>query len=238
MAAPRGRRNPAALLWAATGAAWLALLAAPAPAGAEPLHHGAGAGPTGASLAMLTLMVATMLPTAAPALARPAGAGTRTHSPAQARAVVLAAYLAAWLAFGVVGFVGHLAVQAAVGRWAWLGQRPTFVAAALLATAGLYQFSPAKRCFLRACRNPLRLDGPRRPGPGRVGLRLAVASLGCCWALMLAMFALDSLAATVGLTVATGAETSSEWGSRLAGPLGVVLLYGAGDLALTALAVR
>jgi predicted metal-binding membrane protein len=62
--------------------------------------------------------------------------------------------------------------------------------------------------------------------------------LGCCWALMLAMFALDSLAATVGLTVATGAETSSEWGSRLAGPLGVVLLYGAGDLALTALAVR
>ena len=81
MAAPRWRRNPAALLWAATAAAWLALLAAPAPAGAEPLHHGAGAGPASASLAMSTLMVATMLPTAAPALARPAGAGTRTHSP-------------------------------------------------------------------------------------------------------------------------------------------------------------
>ncbi len=55
---------------------------------------------------------------------------------------------------------------------------------------------------------------------------------------MLAMFALDSLTATVGLTVATGAETSTGWGSRLAGPLGVVLLYGAGELALTALAVR
>jgi hypothetical protein len=54
---------------------------------------------------------------------------------------------------------------------------------------------------------------------------------------MLAMFALDSLTATVGLTVATGAETSTGWGSRLAGPLGVVLLYGAGELALTALAV-
>ncbi len=163
MAASRWRRNPAALLWAATAAAWLALLAAPAPAGDEP-HHGAGAGPAGASLAMLTLMVATMLPTAAPALARPARTDARTHSPAQARAVVLAAYLAAWLAFGAVGFVGHVAVQAAVGRWVWLDQRPTFVAAAMLATAGLYQFSPAKRYFLAACRNPLRLDGPRRPG--------------------------------------------------------------------------
>jgi predicted metal-binding membrane protein len=239
MAGRRCRPGPAALLWGATAAAWGVLLVAPVPAGAARLHHGVGTGPAGASLAMWTLMVAMMLPAAAaPALAKPPGAGSRTHAPAPGRAISLAAYLAAWLGFGAVGLVGHVAVQAAASRWAWLDQRSTFLAAAMLAAAGLYQFSPAKRRFLTACRNPLRLDGPGRPGPGRVGLRLAVASLGSCWALMLAMFALDSVAAMAGLTVVTGAETTTGWGSRLAGPLGVVLLYGAGDLALTALAVQ
>ena len=44
---------------------------------------------------------------------------------------------------------------------------------------------------------------------------------------MLAMVAVDGVATMVGLSVATGAETSTGWGRRLAAPLGVVLLYGA-----------
>jgi hypothetical protein len=53
---------------------------------------------------------------------------------------------------------------------------------------------------------------------------------------MLAMVAVDGVVTMVGLSVATGAETSTGWGRRLAAPLGVVLLYGAAALGLTGFA--
>jgi predicted metal-binding membrane protein len=243
MPVPRWWRDAAAPLWAATAAVWLVLLAVPALAGTDPLlRHGASAGPVGGNpprdLAMWTLMVATMLPAAAPALRRLGRAGACEHPPAPARPVVVTAYLAAWLGFGGLGLAGQVAVHATLARWAWLGQRPTLVAAAVLAVAGLYQFSSARRLFLTTCQDPCGvLDGPSGPGRSwRIGLRLAAASLGCCWALMLAMLALGSLVAMVGLTLTTGAEMSTGWGSRLAGPVGVVLLYAAAALALTTLA--
>jgi predicted metal-binding membrane protein len=264
MAARRWWRHPAALLWAATAALWLALLAAADLVGGDPLlHHGAAAGPVdggrppaavvGGYLAMsMFMVVAMMLPAAAPALGRPelasrtpaqtrrgVGAAAREHR--SARAVVLAGYVAAWLGFGALGLAGQVVVHAAVARWAWLDQRPALATAVALGVAGLYQFSPARRRCLLSCRHPhVLLDRPDRPRIGcgwSVGLRLAAVSLGCCWALMLVMFALGGLVVMAALTVTTGAEVSTERGGRLAGPVGVVLLYAAVSLAFTGLAV-
>jgi predicted metal-binding membrane protein len=241
MDVPPRRHGPVALLWAATAAAWLAVLAVPVLGGTDPLrHHGSGsvdAGPTstgGQLAAWMLMVVAMMLPVATPALRGPGPAGTREHQVA-----VLVAYLGAWLGFGAVWLVCHGAVRAAVTRWTWLDQRPTLAAAGALAVAGLYQFTPVKRRCLTACRDPGVDGGRRRPGPARgwcVGLRLATLSLGSCWALMLVMSALGGVVAMVAPIIVVGAEASPRWGSRLAGPCGVVLLYLAAALTLAALA--
>jgi predicted metal-binding membrane protein len=60
--------------------------------------------------------------------------------------------------------------------------------------AGVYQLTPLKNVCLSKCRSPLGfLLGSWRDGPTgglRMGLRLGAWCLGCCWALMLALFAL------------------------------------------------
>jgi predicted metal-binding membrane protein len=64
--------------------------------------------------------------------------------------------------------------------------------AALLAAAGLYQFTPVKAACLRHCRSPLGFVlGQWRPGAGgasRMGLAHGAFYLGCCWVLMGLLF--------------------------------------------------
>jgi predicted metal-binding membrane protein len=67
------------------------------------------------------------------------------------------------------------------------------VSGAILALAGVYQFTPWKAACLNHCRTPMGfLLGHWRPG-WRGGLRLGLHHgrycLGCCWAEMLVMFA-------------------------------------------------
>jgi predicted metal-binding membrane protein len=65
--------------------------------------------------------------------------------------------------------------------------------AALLLLAGAYQLTPLKRVCLRSCRSPLSFLlqrwQPGRAGAFRMGLRHGSYCLGCCWALMLLLFA-------------------------------------------------
>ena len=65
--------------------------------------------------------------------------------------------------------------------------------AAILAIAGVYQLTPLKRACLRACRSPLGFMMQRWRGGVAAAFRLGVEHgthcLGCCWALMLILFA-------------------------------------------------
>ena len=67
------------------------------------------------------------------------------------------------------------------------------LAAALLLAAGIYQWLPHKAVCLEHCRGPLHfLLGYWQPGPlggWRMGLAHGAYCLGCCWALMLLLFA-------------------------------------------------
>ena len=98
--------------------------------------------------------------------------------------------------------------------------------------AGLYQFSPLKYRCLDECRSPLgfvlnrwRGVAERREAFG-LGIAHGLFCVGCCWSLMLVMFAvgLGSLAWMLVLGVITAIEKNVPWGRRLARPLGVVLL--------------
>ena len=105
-----------------------------------------------------------------------------------------AGYLVTWagagvFAFGVAGVIGWLTGDflewSHAGRWA---------AGITLVVAAAYELTPMKDVCLGKCRSPLGfLLGSWRDGPSgafRMGLKNGAWCVGCCWALMLALFAL------------------------------------------------
>jgi predicted metal-binding membrane protein len=68
--------------------------------------------------------------------------------------LVIIGYLAVWMAFGVVAHLADWAVLVLARRSDWLVANGWAVAAAVLAIAGLYQFSAFKYRCLDKCRSP------------------------------------------------------------------------------------
>jgi predicted metal-binding membrane protein len=104
------------------------------------------------------------------------------------------------------------------------------VAAILLMTAGIYQLSPLKAACLRVCRSPLSFIAQHwRGGAGgafRMGADHGVYCLGCCWALMLLLFAggVMNLAVIAALTAAVLVEKLAPFGEQTARISGVLLI--------------
>jgi predicted metal-binding membrane protein len=145
----------------------------------------------------LTMMAAMMLPAAAPmvltfaAVGRERARRQRKHVPAW---VFVGAYLAVWGAFGVLAYGAAAAVRALDPAFlAWDEQGPLVVGGAVVA-AGLYELTPLKRVCLKHCRSPLHfvLSGWRDGYSGalRMGVEHALYCVGCCWGLMVVLFAL------------------------------------------------
>jgi predicted metal-binding membrane protein len=175
----------------------------------------------------LLMLVAMMLPTALPVLylvERMAG---------RPRMLVAAAgYLAAWTGFGLAAHLADGVVAAGVRSSAWLTFHGWVPAALVLAGAGLFQFSAMKRRCLNRCRSPLGLVMSRWSGvrPWRdafgIGLAHGAFCVGCCWALMLTMFAVGTgnVAWMLGLGLVMAAEKNLPRGRRLSAPLGAALI--------------
>jgi predicted metal-binding membrane protein len=141
------------------------------------------------------MMTGMMLPSAAPLLLL-YGAAARRSSPqaAAGRTYALAAgYVAAWTAFSL----GATALQRALASLLLLSPMMEAasrrVSAALLLIAGVYQWTPLKDVCLRTCQSPVGfLIGRWRSGGAgafRMGLEHGSYCVGCCWALMLLLFA-------------------------------------------------
>jgi predicted metal-binding membrane protein len=77
------------------------------------------------------------------------------------------------------------------------GRASLWLAAALFTAAGLYQFSALKHACLSVCQRPFPFffaNWTSEPaGVIRLGVRQGLACLGCCWALMLVMFAAGAM---------------------------------------------
>ena len=100
------------------------------------------------------------------------------------------------------------------------------IGATMLIAAGLYQLTPLKQACLRACQSPLGfLLGHSHSGVGgafRTGIEHGVYCVGCCWALMLLLFAggVMNLAVICALTAFVAFEklgVLGRHGSRLSG---------------------
>jgi predicted metal-binding membrane protein len=185
----------AALLLLAALAAWVA---------SYERMHGMDAGP-GTDLGSLgwylgvwvVMMAAMMLPSVAPMVlvfARISGERERRGHALVPTWIFLAGYLLVWTVYGLVAYGVFRGVRAFAGASLhWSGAGP-WVAGGALVAAGAYQLTPLKRVCLRHCRGPLHfvLHGWRhgRAGALRMGVEHGAFCLGCCWGLMLALFAL------------------------------------------------
>jgi predicted metal-binding membrane protein len=126
----------------------------------------------------------------------------------------------------------------------WLSFNGWAIGAAILFIAGVFQFSRFKYLCLDACATPLSFVAARWRGQRpalesfRLGVDHGVFCVGCCWALMLLLFAVGT--GSVGWMVALGGamaiEKNTPWGRRLTKPLGVALLACAGAVAVLNLA--
>ena len=144
----------------------------------------------------------------------------------------------AWALFSVAATIGQRLLAALLLLSPMMELVSPWTSAALLITAGIYQLTPLKRVCLRSCRSPISfLLGHWRAGTIgalRMGLEHGVYCVGCCWALMLLLFAggvmnLYVIAALTTLVVIEKVTRAGELGGRVTG--GVLIALGAWVLA-------
>ena len=146
----------------------------------------------------LTMMAAMMFPSVAPMVllfARVSRERSRRRHPLSGDAVLfMSGYLAVWTAYGLVAYVVYRVVRSLDPAFLAWDRGGPYVVGALVAGAGLYQLSPLKAVCLKHCRGPLHflLGGWRkgRLGAVRMGAEHGAYCVGCCWGLMLVLFAL------------------------------------------------
>jgi predicted metal-binding membrane protein len=186
------------------------------------------------------MSAAMMLPTALPLIRLFDRMIADQPNRAALHALLIAGYLLAWGGFGVAAHVLDAGLHVLLAGSAWLTTHAWIPGVAVLAVAGLFQFSRLKYHCLDACRSPFAFiashwHGPR---PYREALRLGIAHglycVGCCWALMMLMFLVGT--GSVGWMLVLGlimaVEKNHPWGRHLAVPLGGLLLAIAALIAL------
>ncbi len=182
--------------------------------------------------AWILMAAAMMLPTTLPlfnAFDR-LTAGRADHG--RLLALLGVGYITVWGAFGLAAHVLHAALLSLVGRVPALAWHSWLIGAATIGLAGAFQFSNLKRRCLEKCRTPLSfvIEHWRGQAQARhafvLGAHHGLFCVGCCWALMLLMFAVGtgSLGWMLLLAAVMAIEKNVRWGHRLSAPLGAALL--------------
>lgn len=159
------------------------------------------------------MALAMMLPSAAPMIltyAEIADTALAKGEPVVSPVVLAGGYAAVWIAVSLA----VAAVQTALLRAGLAGAAGMdlfgYGSVALFIAAGLYQFSSVKHACLRVCQRPFPFFFANwrttAPGVFGLGLRQGAHCLGCCWAMMLLMFATGLMnavwMATLGIVMA------------------------------------
>ena len=237
LAAARVRGVPLPVV-AAIAAAWAAALAAEATGTSALVHHDrllSNGLPSvwavvGFLAAWQVMVAAMMLPSSLPLVAMFASASARAPGKGRAMTAFLGGYALVWTAFGALAFAGDLALHSAVDASSFLADHEWVIGGSVIALAGLFQFTPLKDACLDKCRHPasFMVRHYRRGAAGgfALGARHGLFCVGCCWALMLVMFALGatSLILMALLTALMVHEKTRPAGRRAVPVTGVTLL--------------
>jgi predicted metal-binding membrane protein len=154
----------------------------------------------------VAMMAAMMLPSLAPMALTYARAAAGTAAGRAAATVLFGAgFLLPWVVTGLGAYALIEGVRGLeIGFLAWDEAGP-YVAGGVIAAAALYELTAAKAVCLRHCREPELLLDRFRPGALgtlRHGIEHGGFCVGCCWALMAALFAVGVMSITWMVVIA------------------------------------
>lgn len=204
-------------------------------------------GPRALALILMWFLmaIAAMLPSAAPMIrtyCEIADTARIKGEPVVHPLVLVAGYLSVWFLASAMFALLTLAVHASAASGRMYDPVLGIAGAFALLVAGLYQFSGLKQACLKKCRNPFSILfsnwSARAVRVFRLGVAQGIWCLGCCWALMLVMFAVGVMnvfwMALIGLFTLIEKQTASRLPTRLAG---AILLVWAAALLVVSLGV-
>jgi predicted metal-binding membrane protein len=183
------------------------------------------------------MMIGMMLPSAAPlvllygVVARRSATGA--FAPSRQIYALAAGYLSVWVLFSLAATALQRILATLLVVSPMMEVTSPLAGAALLTIAGVYQLTPLKQSCLRTCRSPLGFLmsrwRPRSAGAFRMGLEHGALCVGCCWALMLLLFAggVMNLAVIAALTGFVAFEKLTPFGARGARVSGALLIAAA-----------
>jgi predicted metal-binding membrane protein len=179
----------------------------------------------------VVMMVAMMLPCLIPTLwrYRQAVAGEGEMHPGWLTTLVGGGYFFVWAVFGIVIFPVGVALAALEMQLPALSRAVPAAVAAIVLTAGAFQFTPWKTRHLTCCRDTperrckLRVDGG---AAWRQGLRLGLNCCYCCTGLMTILLVLGvmDLRTMAFVTVAITAERLAPAGEIVARVIGAAVI--------------
>ena len=190
------------------------------------------------------MTLAMMLPSAAPMLMTYAGiADTAAHKGERIVSpfVLAAGYTIVWLGFAFVATVAQIAFTRAALLDAGMASASGLFSGTIFLAAGIYQFSALKHACLKRCQHPFPfffVNWATTPsGVFRLGVKQGLYCLGCCWAMMLVMFAVGVMnviwMAGIGIVMAVEKMLS---GRRFTHTIGAVLIAAGALIIMTAVA--
>ena len=178
------------------------------------------------------MMVAMMLPSAAPAVLLAAAlmrqrGGSVAFGPA---GLFVAGYLAIWFGFSLIATLLQWGLDRAGLLPAQMTSLSVALSGGLMLATGLYQLTRWKRACLIQCRSPFELLtrywNRGRLGPMLAGVRHGLFCLGCCWMIMALLFVggVMNILWIAGLAVLVALEKLLPAGQRVSQVIGVLLI--------------
>jgi predicted metal-binding membrane protein len=183
-----------------------------------------------------TMMVAMMVPSAAPTILLYGQVQRRAWAQGQAAGlapigVFAAAYLLVWLGFSLLAVLAQWVLQRnGLISPAAMASQSRWLSAGVLIGAGLYQLSPFQNLCLSHCRSPAGfLSRHWRAGAWgalRLGVLHGAYCVGCCWMLMALLFVggVMNLAWVAALTLLVMAQKLLPGGRWIGRASGAALL--------------
>ena len=175
------------------------------------------------------MMIGMMLPSATPMILIYARAVQKKNSAADAKilsAIFITGYILIWAFFSVAATFLQAGLQDFNLISTMLESNSDALAGTLFIMAGLYQMTPLKRACLNGCRSPLNFIlnswRPGRTGGLLMGLEHGLLCVGCCWMMMLLLFAIGVMnlfwvASLAVLVLIEKAFPRGEWTARIGG---------------------
>ena len=184
----------------------------------------------------VVMMAAMMFPSVAPTVLmydrlreghRARGRGAAPD----ATALFVAGYLLVWTLAGLGAYAVFELVRAIDPPFLAWDEAGRYVTAGVIVAAAIYQVTPLKQACLVKCRSPMMFLAERwrhgRGGGLGLGARHGAWCLGCCWALMAALFAVGvmSLGWMALIAAFIAAEKLLPWPVAARRTVAVLLLF-------------